>query len=237
VLQCVAVCCSVCISSVLSWSYSQYTYTSVCCSVLQCVAVCCSVLQCVYIECVILILFPIHVYFSVLQYVAVCCSVCILSMLSWSYFQYIYTSVCCRVLQRVAACCSVLQCVVRLHSRCRMDCPTQSIICVSSLVCVFHKTILLIIQSKYLNLVPRILSSRIWSSSQDYAVLVLFLNMVESLISTWPKWSGWNIVYQACTSSERAIWRGWPLNIFTSCIGAGGCAMVCAERSVPYTAH
>jgi len=123
-LQCVSVlqCVAVCVYRVCCLDPIPNTY------ILQCVAVCCSVLQCVYIECAVLILSPIHIYFSVLQCVAVCCS----------------------MLQRVAACCSVLQCVVRLHSRRRMDCPTQSIIYVPSLVCVFHKTILLIVQCKYL---------------------------------------------------------------------------------------
>jgi len=52
VLQCVAVCCAVCVDSreTSSWYH-------VCCSVLQCVAVCCSVLE------------------RALQCVAVCCSV------------------------------------------------------------------------------------------------------------------------------------------------------------------
>jgi len=67
--------------------------------------------------------------------------------------------------------------------------------------CVYHS-----VHIQYL--VPRILRSRIRSSAQDYAVLVLFLNIVESLISTWLKWSGGNLFYQACTSSERADRRG-----------------------------
>jgi len=60
VLQCVAVCCSVCNSYVCAWLQPHMCDliivtiwrfwsgdTWVCCSVLQCVAVCCSVLQCV----------------------------------------------------------------------------------------------------------------------------------------------------------------------------------------------
>jgi len=42
------------------------------------------------------------------------------------------------------------------------------------------------------------------------AVLVLFLNIVESWICKWPKWSVGNVLYQACTSSERANRRVWP---------------------------
>jgi len=86
----------------------------------------------------------------------------------------------------------------------------------------FTKVFYLSFSTNIYNLFPRILSSRIWFSAQDHAVLVLFLNIVESLISTWPKWSGANILYQACTSSKRANRRGWPLNIFTWFIGAGG---------------
>ena len=37
--------------------------------------------------------------------------------------------------------------------------------------------------------------SRIWSSAQEYAVLVLSLNMVETFISMWPKWSVGNDLY------------------------------------------
>jgi len=100
VLQCVAVCCSVCQSIRVETRW-------VCCSVLQGVRVCCSVLQCVAVSC------------SVLQCLA------ILNVpSSWA----IHTSpdtksvlqcaaVCCSVLQCVAVCwvcCSVRQCVARV---------------------------------------------------------------------------------------------------------------------------
>ena len=75
---------------------------------------------------------------------------------------------------------------------------------------------------KMLFQVPRILCSRIWSSAQDCAVLVLFLNIVEWLISTRSIWSGGNVLYQTYTSPERANRRGWPLNIFSWFIGSGG---------------
>jgi len=77
--------------------------SSVCCSVLQCVAVCCSVLQCV----------------------AVCCSVC--DQLSCVLYQSV--AVCCSVLQCVAVCCSVLQCVVMCCSvlQCVAVCCFQSV--------------------------------------------------------------------------------------------------------------
>jgi len=75
-------------------------------------------MQCVYIECVILILSPIHVYFSALQCVEGCCSV--LQCVAVCVYR-----VCCldpipntRILRCVAVCCSVLQCVVVCCSVC-----------------------------------------------------------------------------------------------------------------------
>ena len=65
---------------------NSFLITTVCCSVLQCVAVCCSVLQCVAVCC------------SVLQCGAVCCSV----------LQRVQCVAAC------AVCCSVLQCVAAL---------------------------------------------------------------------------------------------------------------------------
>jgi len=70
--------------------------TTVCCSVLQCVAVCCSVLQCVAAGEKI-----------ALQHVAVCCCVLPRAAVSCSMLQCVV--VCCSVLQCVAVCCSVLQ--------------------------------------------------------------------------------------------------------------------------------
>jgi len=67
----------------------------------------------------------------------------------------------------------------------------------------------------------RFLSSRIWFSAQDHAVLVLLLNLVVFFISTWPCWSVGNVLYHSCTSFEGASWDGQPLNIFTWFIGAG----------------
>ena len=64
--------------------------------------------------------------------------------------------------------------------------------------------------------------SRIWSSAQDHAVLVLLLNLVGFFISTWPRWSGGNVLYHSCTSFEGASRGGQPLNIFTWFIVAGG---------------
>jgi len=60
VLQCVAV--QQCVVAVALSAAVKEKGTSVCCSVLQCVAVRCSALQCVALCC------------SVLQYLAVCCS-------------------------------------------------------------------------------------------------------------------------------------------------------------------
>jgi len=87
VLQCVAVCCSVCVSRPRARVCMSFVYArerSVCCSVLHCVAVCCSVCVTrprarVYI---CLLCTPerkvcVAVCCSVLQCVAVCCSVCV----------------------------------------------------------------------------------------------------------------------------------------------------------------
>jgi len=68
----------------------------------------------------------------------------------------------------------------------------------------------------------RFLISRIWSSAQDHAVLVFLLNLVAFFISTWPRWSGGNVLYHSCTSFKGASRGGQPLNIFTWFIGAGG---------------
>jgi len=68
----------------------------------------------------------------------------------------------------------------------------------------------------------RFLFSRIWSSAQDHAVLVLLLNLVVFSISTWPRWSGGNDLYHSCTSFEGASRGGQPFIFFTWLIGAGG---------------
>jgi len=68
----------------------------------------------------------------------------------------------------------------------------------------------------------RFLFSRIWSSAQDHAVLVLLLNIVGFFISTRPRCSGGNVLYHSCTSFEGASRVGQPLNNFTWFIGAGG---------------
>jgi len=59
----------------------------------------------------------------------------------------------------------------------------------------------------------RFLFSRIWSSAQKYAVLGVLLNPVVFLISTWQNLSGGNDLYWRCTSFEKAVRRGQPLNI------------------------
>ena len=64
--------------------------------------------------------------------------------------------------------------------------------------------------------------------SQTNAELVLLLNMVESFISTWPKWSCENDLYTSIhinSGFQAPKWAhrwGWPLNIFAWCIGSGG---------------
>jgi len=66
----------------------------------------------------------------------------------------------------------------------------------------------------------RFLFSRIWSSAQDHAVLVLLPNVVVFFICAWPRWS--HVLYHSRTSFEGASQGGQPLNIFTWFIGAGG---------------
>jgi len=65
--------------------------------------------------------------------------------------------------------------------------PTQSILYVPLQVNRFQKIILLIVQYKYFKSCSREIFSRIWSSAQDHAVLVLFLNIVGFVISAWQK--------------------------------------------------
>jgi len=72
----------------------------------------------------------------------------------------------------------------------------------------------------------RFLLSRIWSSAQDHAVLVLLLNLVGFFISTWPRWSGGNILYHSCTSFEGAS-RGGPALKYLYMIHRGGRTIPC----------
>ena len=112
--------------------------------------------------------------------------------------------------------------------------PDQSIVHVPLQVNRFQKSILLIVQYKPLkvfylsfstnieNPVRKISFSRIWSSTQDYEVLVLLLNPIGILISAWPISSDSKDLYWRCTSNKKASRRGRPLNIFTLFIGSGG---------------
>jgi len=78
--------------------------SSVCCSVLQCVAVCCSVLQCVAVCCIVLQCVSAWESSHTREWV-----MAHKSMRSYdTTFQCI--AMCCSVLQYVAVCCSVLQC-------------------------------------------------------------------------------------------------------------------------------
>jgi len=56
------------------------------------------------------------------------------------------------------------------------------------------------------DLIPR---TRLWGAD-------LLLNMVESLISAWPKWSGGNDLYQLGTSSQKGKSVGLALQYFTT---------------------
>ena len=62
-------------------------------------------------------------------------------------------------------------------------------------------------------LLRRFWFSRISSSAQDHALLVLLLNLVGLFISTWQNLSARNDLYWRCTSFEKAFRRGRPLNI------------------------
>ena len=89
-----------------------------------------------------------------------------------------------RTLQRTLQC--TLQHTLQ-HTR-----PTHSIMYVHFLVARFQEITLLILQHKHSNLLRRIRCSKIWSSAQDHALLVLLLNMIEPFISAWPRCSGGN---------------------------------------------
>ena len=110
--------------------------------------------------------------------------------------------------------------------------PTKSIIYVPLQVNRFQKSILLIVQNKYLK-----------SCSKDLILhnLILCTRLCGTGIitqpswfffSTWSIWSGGNILYHSCTSSEGASRGGQPLNILTWFIGAGGFACVRAYACV-----
>jgi len=108
--------------------------------------------------------------------------------------------------------------------------PTQSIFDVPLQVNRSQKSVLLIVQHKYSKSCSRDCFSRIWSSAQDHAVLVLLINLVGFFISTRSIWSGGNDFYHSCTSFEGASRGGQPLNIFSWFTGAGGlmlCHVVC----------
>jgi len=124
----------------------------------------------------------------VLQNVAAYCSV----------LQHVST------LQRVAACCTMSQ-----HAR-----PTQSIMYVPLQVNMFLKSILLIVQYKYLkscsgdfilqNLILRTLSRGTGFITQSSWVFYFLQTTLDG-----------NFLYHICTSFERASRGGQPLNIFT----------------------
>jgi len=127
-------------------------------------------------------------------------------------------AVCCRVLQCVAVCCSVFQCIKVMY------------VCLTS-----GSQILRIVQYKFSNLVRRIRCFKIWSSARDYAVLDLFLNIVDSFISAWPKRSGGNDVYHSGASSQNANRRGRPLNILHDSLGRTDipkCIYICSKWNI-----
>jgi len=119
VVQSGSVCCSILHSGVSS--LRRHSPTTVCCSVLQCVAVCCSVLQCVavcfsVVQCVAVCgsVGSVAMHGSVLQYIAVYCSAGAHFGQDTHHLQCVTVcdgvlqcvAVCCRVLQYIAGCCS-----------------------------------------------------------------------------------------------------------------------------------
>jgi len=103
--------------------------------------------------------------------------------------------------------------------------PTQLLMYIHSLIYRFQVINLLILQYKYKKscaedqmLLDLILRMRLCSMAFDTHPLWLF----DFFISTWPKCSGCNILYQSGTSAQRTHRRGWSLNIFTWFIGSGG---------------
>ena len=91
----------------------------------------------------------------------------------------------------------------------------------------------------------RFLFSRIWSSAQDHALLVLLLNLVGVFIPTWQNASGGNDLYWQCTSFEKAFWRGRPWNILHDSYGRADCIYnymivymyICVFKTIPVTHH
>jgi len=68
----------------------------------------------------------------------------------------------------------------------------------------------------------RFLFSRIWSSTQDHAVLVLLLSLVGFFISTWQKSVRRKWFVLAVYQFRKGISAGLALQYFTWFIGAGG---------------
>jgi len=85
--------------------------STLCCSVLQCVAVCCSVLQCVAVCCGVLQSVSVCSSVLQLQFFAVSVRHSIIARYRWQNENYIETgsSLHCSVLQCVAVCCSAMQ--------------------------------------------------------------------------------------------------------------------------------
>jgi len=101
----------------------------------------------------------------------------------------------------------------------------------------FRKLFYLSFSTNIKNLFRGIKGFKIWSSAKDYAVLDLLFNMVDLLIFTWSIWSGGNVWYQPCTSSQEAYRRGRPLNIFAWFIGTGGLRVLSHMNESSHMAH
>ena len=115
----------------------------------------------------------------------------------------------------------------------------QSIIYVPLLVCVFHKSILLIVQYKYFK-----------CCSKDFTLQDLIfrtrlcgtgfipqhcwvLNIVESLIAAWPKWSGGNVLYPQTGLYQHRMGKstGLALEYFTYSQGRAALHVIFRKRA------
>ena len=99
--------------------------------------------------------------------------------------------------------------------------PTQSIMYVPLQVNRFQKSILLIVQYKYLKSRPDILFSESDPPHKIMRHWFLLLNLVGVFMSTRPRWSVGNVLYHSCTSFEGACRGDKPFNIFAWFTGAG----------------
>ena len=107
---------------------------------------------------------------------------------------------------------------------------------VSFQVNIFHKSILLIVQYKYLKSCSEDFSSKIQQKSDSpHDIMHYFIYYSKQMASSFPPGRNLpcgNDLYHSCTSFGGASWRGQPLNIFTWFIGSGGFLSVSLSLSL-----